>query len=358
MSFSPNDNNLLPISRDNYEEYFLLYADNELTPAEKVSVKQFLLAHPDLQQEMDLLLSTKLPVDNISFNDKECLFAHSMKLNYVDEALLLYIDNELSEKQKTDVEEKLKKDAGYKLQFESLLKTKPGTPDKIIYPYKKDLYRHQEKRRFSTYWVGVAAAIVLLLSMGVFVITYQQKPDVMVADVPNKTQPVKEANGVEPAKTDIVIKVATEKPVKAAVIKVAEADDLPKVVRNKKMKVERKQTPEHRVVAPIINEENENVASHQVNREEKNKVVKKQESPQQQTLNNPSVTPPLVASFNNQTTSPVTAEQRDVAKAENDKKSSLKGFLRKATRFIERRTNISTTNEDNELLIGAVALKL
>ncbi len=194
--------------------------------------------------------------------------------------------------------------------------------------------------------------------MGLFVFTYQQKPDVIVADVPNKTQPVKEASGVEPAKTDVVIKAKTEKPVKITVIKVGETDEVPNVVRNQKKKVELKKAPEQPVVAPIKNEENENVASNQVNREEKNVVVKKQEIPQKQTLNNPDVTPPLVASFNNQTTSPVTAEQRDVVKTENEKKSSLKGFLRKATRFIERRTNISTTNEDNELLIGAVSLKL
>ena len=43
---------------------------------------------------------------------------------------------------------------------------------------------------------------------------------------------------------------------------------------------------------------------------------------------------------------------------ENDKKGSFRGFLRKATRFIERRTGINPTNEDDELLIGAVAIKL
>jgi hypothetical protein len=43
---------------------------------------------------------------------------------------------------------------------------------------------------------------------------------------------------------------------------------------------------------------------------------------------------------------------------EKDKKGSVRGFLRKATRFIERRTGINPTNEDDELLIGAIAIKL
>ena len=40
------------------------------------------------------------------------------------------------------------------------------------------------------------------------------------------------------------------------------------------------------------------------------------------------------------------------------KKTPARGFLRKVSRFIERRTGIGTVNADNELLIGAVALKL
>ena len=78
----------------------------------------------------------------------------------------------------------------------------------------------------------------------------------------------------------------------------------------------------------------------------------------QQTINKNDVTLPSVTSLNDQTTKAITAVQTDVVKTDNEKKSTLKGFLRKATRFIERRTNISTTNENDELLIGAVSLKL
>ena len=47
-----------------------------------------------------------------------------------------------------------------------------------------------------------------------------------------------------------------------------------------------------------------------------------------------------------------------VTTAENKKGRAIRGFLRKATRFIERTTNIDPVNEDDKLLIGAVALKL
>jgi hypothetical protein len=41
-----------------------------------------------------------------------------------------------------------------------------------------------------------------------------------------------------------------------------------------------------------------------------------------------------------------------------EKSNNLKAMLRKATRMIERRTNINATNDDEELLIGALAIKL
>ena len=359
MSFNPNDNNLSPISRNNYEEYFLLYADNELSAAERDSLQQFLIAHPDLQPELDLLLSTRLPMEEIRLDHKEGLLAHSMKLNNVDEALLLYIDNELPGEEKRRVEEKLKTDNAYLLQYKSLLKTKPVTLDKIVCPDKKELYRFEEKRKFSLYWVRVAAAAVIVLGMGVFVFTYQQKADVSAVIIPIKTQPVKETEAVSPGKTDVAIKTAVETPVKTTVVKVDETGDVPNVVRQQKKKVEQRRFKKEPIVPSIeTKEENENVAINEVKKEQKNIVVDRQEIPQQQTINNPDVTPPSVVAFNNQTASPGTAEQRDVVKTENDKKSSVKGFLRKATRFIERTTNITTTNEDNELLIGAVALKL
>lgn len=355
MSFNPNNNNLPPISLNNYEEYFLLYADNELSTEEYCVLEKFLLAHPDLHQELDLLLSTKLPIEQIPLENKEALLANAMKLNAIDEALLLYIDNELSETEKTNIEKRLVTDSAYQQQYKELLQTKPVTPDKIIYPFKKELYRFEEKKRFSLYWMRIAAAVIILLGIGIFVFTYEQKTSVPVA-AGKEEEPVNP--GTE--KRDVAFEPGNNKPVTPMVIKIGETDDATKMVRNLKKKKQPGPIKRNNIGPQVEKEQLLVKSNDEKKQEQKNNIIsqKHDDVAIQQTINNPVVTPPAVASYNNQTTPAVTAEQRDVVKTGNEKKASLKGFLRKATRFIERRTNISTTNENNELLIGAVALKL
>ena len=94
MSSNYNHNTPM-ITRDNYEEFFLLYVDDEISAAEKKAVDDFVLLHPDLKDELDLLCSTKLPAEAISFLNKEELLADSMKVNAVDESLLERIVEEI-----------------------------------------------------------------------------------------------------------------------------------------------------------------------------------------------------------------------------------------------------------------------
>src|SRR5690349_14838310 len=135
MSFSSNHT----INPTNYEEWFMLYMDNELSTEERVLVEHFLLLHPHLQEEMEILQSTKLPVDAIAFPGKEELHADAMKLNAVDEALLLYLDNELSPAEKEAVEKKIAADRDYHLQYAVLQQTKLDAADIVPYPAKKEL---------------------------------------------------------------------------------------------------------------------------------------------------------------------------------------------------------------------------
>src|ERR1700750_334580 len=95
------------ITRHNYEEFFLMYVDDELTTEEKVAVDLFIKQNPDLATELNMLLQTKLSVDDsLQFEDKKILLQNVREIgidNY-EEQFLLYIDNELDTNKRNDVE--------------------------------------------------------------------------------------------------------------------------------------------------------------------------------------------------------------------------------------------------------------
>ena len=63
------------INLKNYEEWFLMYADNELSASEKESVMAFIAQHPELRHEIDQFLLLKcLPDHGIYFPNKELLY--------------------------------------------------------------------------------------------------------------------------------------------------------------------------------------------------------------------------------------------------------------------------------------------
>lgn len=62
------------IGINNYEEYFLLYTDNELNKKQKETTERFVLRHPQLQEEFTLLQQTKLAPEVIEYRNKEELY--------------------------------------------------------------------------------------------------------------------------------------------------------------------------------------------------------------------------------------------------------------------------------------------
>ncbi len=69
----------MEINRNNYETFFLLYLDGELSGAERTGVESFLREHADLQKEFSLLQFTiQQPVDTV-FEPKELLYRREEK---------------------------------------------------------------------------------------------------------------------------------------------------------------------------------------------------------------------------------------------------------------------------------------
>ncbi len=118
------------INHDNYESWFLLYADNELTSDEQSQVDHFLLQYPALQEEFDQLMQLRLDgSDTIQFDEKDIL-----KPGVIAELERIY-----------------RIEPDYSIQF----------------PNKQSLYKYTPVRRMPLYRVAAAAAILA----GVLIVT-------------------------------------------------------------------------------------------------------------------------------------------------------------------------------------------
>jgi hypothetical protein len=368
MSSNSNDINNI-IHSGNYEEFFILYMDNELTEAQRKMVDSFLETRPELRAELDLLLTTKLPAETMSF-DKGSLFSSSMKLSAAEEELLLYIDNELPLSEKNRLELELASNKDYQLQHSILLQTKLDAADVITYPNKEELYHRSTRVIAFNFYLRIAAAILLVAGMGS--LYYLQNRDEKVMDRPTAIisqtpgSPAK-INNTEPATTTPGnIEPIHTNPAETAVTNINKEQVIEKIHTNNKRHFENnaianvdrselKQTNKLSTENADQPLERSNTALHM------NRAANEPSAafdPSKQIINNSRVTSALA-----QRNTSIKAAESEVPKTDvadnKENKGSFKSFLRKATRMIERKTGIDPTNgDDEELLVGALAVKL
>jgi hypothetical protein len=355
MSSKQNDSN--KINLGNYEEFFILYMDNELTPEQMNMVDDFLLANPDLRGEFEALMSVKLPAEEFTINKQE-LFAESMLSSSINEDLLLYIDNELDPDKERVVEFELTSNKDYQLQHEILLKAKLDPSQKIAYPNKEELYRRTERVVAFKVWMRVAAAVIIIAALSMFYFTRSNdavngandfakvKPKPAQKENRNLKQPeiskavtesIAVSNSAEkssqknPNSRDREIDNGTKKEVKD-----------PNVVINPDY-IAKTDVPDEIEIPIRTNDPSEATPL--------KPGLTGTTGTNKEILNNPDVTSAVASAYNPVVDSPDYGP-------EDNKKGSVKGFLRKATRLIEKKTGFDPANDNGQLLIGAVAVNL
>jgi len=353
----------MSINRHNYEEFFILYWDNELTASQKQAIENFVNENPDLQEEFRILGETRfVPDKNLQFEGKEFLLnSSSININNYEEQLLNYIDDALNNNERKEVEKLAAKLPIIQKELLLLQKTKLQPETEVIFPDKSTLYRREEKVRvISMAWfrVAVAAAIILIAGFVTlrFINTDKGGDKIEVA----KNSDPKNQSSNQKADEPVRQPVNQEDPKEslATAEKKSSSEQTPE-------KTSKKPAIENKVPAPLIASKAENknklprtqletdnnnemlIAAVEIPKDN-NKAAQKSET---EIINNP-----LEYSSVTKSSAPTFAimDDDDFAK----EKGGLKEFLRKTTRVFERRTKIQTTTEDNKLLLGAFAVSL
>ncbi|WP_127128304.1 hypothetical protein [Pseudoflavitalea rhizosphaerae] len=373
------------ITRQNYEEWLLLYVDNELSLAERIIVDDFLAANPDLQQELEMLQqSTFRPDEEIVFPGKEILLKTNNEFVITpancDQYFVLYADDELSNQQKASVEEFVYHHPQFQATFELIQQTKLTPDQSIVFPDKKLLYRSENNRRvIMMRWYRMAAAAVLVLLIGGVSFQWLTKKDDKTEMAKRDGQQTPQSSGIaandsvadrEPSRTSAYESIAEVHPSST----VAEKSQVEKVAG--KSKVAQKvpanaaaQRPQITIPSPVTMPENRTVTDIPVNQDMANndqgkkvsdpgnitiasnvtptEALKGTEQPNTGKIN---VKSPGNTVLNNSDMAAIADHSYDLLDEEDfeiqpaDRKNKMRGILRRVGRVFDKATNADASD--------------
>ncbi len=378
------------INRHNYEEYFILYMDNELNSEDRRMVEAFVQEHPDLKDELELLQQFKLsPDESISFQYKEDLLKENgealITLSNYEEWLVLYIDNELGQPQRAKVETFISNHPAVAAELALLQKAKLQ-PETVVFAHKESLYRREEKvRPIAAKWWRAAAAI-LILGLGIttaLVLNNKKKANLPTA---SKNIPVKPANEnpvlvketmpdqnntVEaqdnPGTKEEIISPDKYKSNNTTnpVYKQAVADNnAPFKQDNRKDIKQISPVQDDNKQAPVVVDNNNAIKqNNNLPKPDQNPFVNENRKDDAIATNNTKQDNKQVKQDDNNSTTikdvtPGTPQSSDYILASNGKKNKNRGIFRKIARTFEKRTNIDPTEDGDRLLVAGFAINM
>ncbi len=214
---------MLKVERHNYEEYFLLYVDNELNAEQRLAVENFIAQNEDLRPAFEMLQQATLPLVDIHFNQKDSLLKKEtgISINNYETYFLLSVDNELNNTEKASVEKFVLQHPKLQDEFTLLHKTKLK-PEAIIFNNKKALLR-KERRVVSMLWMrmSVAAAVIGIVAFSWFALNDDNNLMTAPVAINNPTVNPKEANKIQKNNEQTVTRnIVDPLQSKAAVLKV------------------------------------------------------------------------------------------------------------------------------------------
>ena len=351
----------MKIDRHNYEEYFLLYIDNELTVEQMKQVELFVTENPDLEEELVMLHQSRLiPDDTVVFDDKHLLMKEEndsfINMKNYEEWLVSYVDNELNEEQRIAVEKFAANHPRVQQELGLFRQTKLQ-PEKIFFADKKVLYKRESARIVSMQWwrISVAAMLVLAAGVGVFSI-FNKKSSTgngpIANEVVKKVTPASSTN-INTSNKDTSVHVGRVQPA---------PENQNSIATRTSDKIDKKDNRKQKIIGEKSDEPRLAMNSTRAHIDTPDQIAVQSKSPEiakinENALNDKINTRKIVDSS---VTYPTveTPHVMYASNTDNDENKRFRGFFRKASRIIERSTNVNPTSNDDRVLIGGMAINL
>lgn len=347
------------INRHNYEEFFLLYVDRELTAAERVLVEEFVAANPDLKPELELLQQTTLQAD-VTLDDsfKNQLLKTHQEESVTEDQLLLLLDGELRTAEAKELHSVIEKDEALQREWQWLQRTKLQVDADVVFPDKSILYKDAQPARVFYMSAAVrrwsaAAAVLLMLGTGYWLMNRQTVPAGEVAAGETKTTaqpstPVTKSDGKITTTDEVAASESTPVPEPAIEDKTGKGvqnsfKQVPaSVVSNKTnntVAVQTKQQQPPVIQLPEIKLQSQEAIVKTERKSETPGNIPENSSVQQSETSIASVSN---VSYVNYDAADDEDEQEGLLNENKQRSSGLKALLKKAKRTFERRTGIQS----------------
>ena len=352
------------INRHNYEEFFLLYVDNELTAGQRKIVEAFVATNPDLQEEFELLQQSTFTAD-VKLDEtfiSSLLKPVDEESNIDEEQLLMYVDGELKASEKAAVEKELVSNASLQKELQWLHRSQVTPDTSIVFPNKALLYKQVEPARVFSFsatarrW-SAAAAVALLLGSAVWMMmdgnkTIDKPGSFVAADQPQKknTETTSSSSSVKAVMEETLQEQNNEFNQSTAATANAKEQSKTSVTNDNSVAAVNNNAKTEKPSTTTVDSQIE-VATTEVN----GKIVEEKiDAPSN--ISKTSTVQPIAdnisyASYNND----VADEEEDVLLTEErQRKSGIAGFLKKAKRTLERKTGIQSSSSEVRFAVFAV----
>jgi len=168
----------MKINRNNYEVFIIDYYDGKLTDVQQLEMELFLEGNPDLKAAFEAFEDITIDDSDISFSSKQALKKTEIvevdrihEDNY-EEAFIAFYENDLKADERASLLAFIQANPHLEKEFQShaslLLKK-----EDIVFEDKDSL---KKRAYIGYYWYGAAAALLVFLALGFFLIQNRPTP--------------------------------------------------------------------------------------------------------------------------------------------------------------------------------------